>query len=119
MFLNNFSVKETFFNIAESENYIIVYDIFNYPNPFDNYTTISFKHNIEPPFEAEINIYQYDGGLIKTLKSTINTRNIAEISWDLTESNSSLSSGAYFFNIRTKTEKKLNRSKSFLMILAK
>lgn len=116
---NNFSVKETFFNIAESENYIIVYDIYNYPNPFDNYTTISFKHNIEPPFEAEVNIYQYNGGLIKTLKSTINTRNIAEISWDLNESNLSLSSGAYFFNIRTKTEKNVNRSKSILMILAK
>ncbi len=116
---NNFSTQETFFNIAESENYIIVYDVCNYPNPFDNYTTIYFKHNIEPPFEAEVNIYQYDGGLVKTLKSTINTRNIAEIRWDLSETNFSLSSGSYFFNIITRTNKNSNRANSFLMILAK
>ncbi|HPI19612.1 MAG TPA: hypothetical protein PKY56_04510, partial [Candidatus Kapabacteria bacterium] len=116
---NNFSTQETFFNIAESENFIIVYDVCNYPNPFDNYTTIYFKHNIEPPFEAEVNIYQYDGGLVKTLKNTINTRNIAEIRWDLNESNSSLSSGSYFFNIVTRTNKNSNRANSFLMILAK
>jgi len=116
---NNFSTQETFFNIAESENFIIVYDVCNYPNPFDNYTTIYFKHNIEPPFEAEVNIYQYDGGLVKTLKNTINTRNIAEIRWDLSETNSSLSSGSYFFNIITRTNKNSNRANSFLMILAK
>lgn len=116
---NNFSIQETFFNIAKSENSIIVYDVSNYPNPFESQTTIYFKHNIEPPFEAEVNIYQYDGGLVKTLNKTINTRNIAEIAWDLSQSSQSLSNGAYFFNIVTKTSKAMNRANSFLMILAK
>ena len=64
---NNFSIKTAYFNIKGDANDLWLGDIKNYPNPFEFQTAIQFRHNLEIPFDANINIYNINGKLVKSI----------------------------------------------------
>lgn len=100
---NNYSVAETYFRVAP-ENDIVISDIRNYPNPFDNATTIRFRHNIAPPFEAQLKIYTTTGQMVRVLNSDIFTYHEGEIFWDGFDSyGNKVSQGMYFYNVMIRT----------------
>ncbi len=97
---NNFSISETTFKIAPSNSGPIIKNISNYPNPYREETTVRFNHNITPPFDAELKIYNSLGTLIKTIKQRLGTLNLSEIVWDGLDANGNkCPTGAYYFSV--------------------
>ncbi len=97
---NNYSVKETYFRISDLFAGPIIKNIYNYPNPYEQFTKIRFSHNITPPFDAELKIYNSLGVLIKTIKQRLGTLSMSEIEWNgLDENGNICPSGAYYFSI--------------------
>lgn len=63
----------------------------NYPNPFNNTTTLVFELNVEDPVVVEIQIYDITGRLVKTLQPGEHGIGRHEVSFDAT----GLASGMY------------------------
>lgn len=102
---NNFSVAEACFEIGERSN-INIRETFAYPNPAEITTTIVFKHNIKPPFNIEVNIFDLYGRLVKKLQKTGFNRYLEEINWDCTDQdNNRIADGIYIYQINVNAEK--------------
>jgi len=91
-------------NIAGLENHEIPdahFRLYNYPNPFNPSTTISFSINNEQFERIEIVIYNLKGQRIKTFSNfTITQSADQQIFWDGTDSNNqTVSSGIYFYQL--------------------
>lgn len=72
----------------------------NFPNPFNQMTTIRF--NLFQPEKVRIEILNINGELIKTLTDQIFQSGMNEIYWDGTnELNQRVASGVYFYRILT------------------
>ncbi|MEI6506990.1 MAG: aryl-sulfate sulfotransferase [Bacteroidota bacterium] len=68
----------------------------NYPNPFDNITTIDFE--IKDPALISINIYNVSGMEVKTLLNEKRNTGKYSINWDGTDNTGTkLSSGMYYY----------------------
>jgi Peptidase family C25 len=66
----NNSSEETLLFLVESDNKFILTNLLNYPNPFINATTIRAEHNRpDEEFEILINIFSFDGRLIRVIKT--------------------------------------------------
>jgi hypothetical protein len=117
---NNYSYSETYFNLALNDQIFVINDLGNYPNPFDVGTTISFKHNIMPPFDVNVNIYDVFGNSVRTINQTIGTLNAAEIPWDgFGDSGKSLPTGAYLYHIRAVDNQGIEVDDSQIMLMVK
>jgi len=80
--LNNFSVDSAEFVIPK-ENTFIISNVFLFPNPFNQSgTNIAFNHNIEPPIEVEINIFNALGMFVRNIKANASNYGYCEIFWD-------------------------------------
>ena len=66
----------------------------NYPNPF-NYTT-EIICNIPEPGTIELNIYNIEGQLVKTIRRRANSGGPISLRWSLDD----LSSGIYFYRVK-------------------
>lgn len=72
----------------------------NYPNPFSNYTSISYY--IPKLTNVTLNIYDIRGVLIKTLHQGEQTEGQYSIEWNgVNNSGHKLSSGLYFYRLQT------------------
>ena len=110
---NNFSVKTAYFYIKGDESGLWLGDIINYPNPFSVQTAIKFRHNLEIPFEANVNIYNSNGELIKTISETLFTKYNGEVLWNGKDLNQvPISDGSYYVqvNLSDKNNKKVTKS---------
>lgn len=97
---NNFSEVETYFRIAGGQDELIVDEIFNYPNPFSEQTTIAFRHNQLEILNSKVAIYSIDGKLVRTLQQPITTRSAAVL-WDgRNEDGSYLPNGVYLYKLQ-------------------
>lgn len=97
---NNFAEVETYFRIAGSQEDLIVDDVFNYPNPFSDQTTIAFRHNQLETLDAKLVIYSVDGKLVRTLQEPVATRS-AVVVWDgRADDGSFLPSGVYLYKLQ-------------------
>ena len=82
--LNNSSSSTINFVVVNSDN-IKLTDLFNYPNPFKDYTTFALKHNqAGQTLNVDIYIYSTDGRLVKHLTSSLKTDSFENkiINWD-------------------------------------
>ncbi len=96
---NNFSEAETSFRTSDCDG-IIINNLINYPNPTENLTTIKFNHNISPPFDVQIDLYDILGQKINTFNSTINSAFTAEIPINcIDKNNKALSIGNYLYRL--------------------
>lgn len=72
----------------------------NYPNPFNPATTI--EYNLNSSENVQLNIYDIKGERIKTLVNDFQSAGNYKVQWDGTNSQGSkLSSGVYFYSIKT------------------
>jgi len=86
----------------------------NYPNPFSSSTHFVFEHN--HPFEqveAEIEIYNVGGALVRNLKSNFTTTDsrTIDVTWDGTDNHGSLlPSGVYVYRLNLTADGKYKSS---------
>lgn len=104
---NNFSEVETYFRVPGEATELFVEDLFAYPNPFANETTIAFRHNQLENMNAVVLIYTVDGKLVRTLQENVEVRS-ARILWDgRDEAGSPLPSGVYLYKLQLSSSKGL------------
>ncbi|MER3328879.1 MAG: hypothetical protein RIF34_04815, partial [Candidatus Kapaibacterium sp.] len=97
---NNFSIAETYFNIGQNGE-VVINDVFAYPTPFENSTKIRFKHNLNPPVDITLDIYDSKGMKVNTLVKKILTAYEGEIDWQGVDMfGSPVSIGTYYFRLK-------------------
>ncbi|HRI46503.1 MAG TPA: T9SS type A sorting domain-containing protein [Ignavibacteriaceae bacterium] len=98
---NNFSLGISEKSITKTDE--LISDIGNYPNPFNPITKIKFQLN-KSGF-VTLNVYDILGRKVKTLISTILETGSHQVDFNA----SALSSGIYFYEIRTANFQKINK----------
>jgi hypothetical protein len=100
---NNYSTAETYFRVAPDNN-LQISELYCYPNPFEKRTTVRFKHNIQPPVEVDLYIYNYMGERVRKIEMNNNDALVSEIEWDgRDEDGTALQSGAYLLRVRAQS----------------
>lgn len=92
----------------------------NYPNPFNSQTTIPY--DVSEEASVEIHIYNTLGKLVRTLDEGDKSVGQHTVVWDATnDDGDKVSSGVYFYQIRTKTNSfsPENFNKTMKMLLVK
>lgn len=113
---NNYSIAETEFMIAD--NRTIISELYNIPNPVEGPRDIVFRfvHNLSPPFDAELQIFNLNGQLIYNTNSRMNSLHTGEISWDCTDKfNKNLPSGSYICQLKLISDKGITGIKTSLL----
>ncbi len=83
-------------DVDENELEITNYKLTNYPNPFNDETTISFTLNAENTENAQIEIYNLKGQKIKIFSNIqITSSSNCQVIWNASE----FSSGIYFYKL--------------------
>jgi len=99
--------------INDNEIPSAIYNLTNYPNPFNPSTTIEFS--IQNDSRVELSVYNIKGQKIKTLVNDNLTYGNYSINWNGTnERNESVSSGIYFYNLIVK-KKQISTGKCILI----
>jgi len=99
----------TFVGVDENNAELTCIQLSNYPNPFSNFTTISF-FNTKPTKNTKVKIYNIKGQLVKCLEcgESLSTKapmyRDYSINWDGTDENGNkqLPNGIYFYKLSTK-----------------
>ncbi|MGA1048801.1 MAG: FlgD immunoglobulin-like domain containing protein, partial [Minisyncoccia bacterium] len=110
---NNFSIETAYFYIKGDASDLWLGDIKNYPNPFDVETSIKFRHNLDIPFDATINIYDINGKLVESISETLYNKFADEVKWNGKDVNGvPINSGSYYIqvNLTDKNNKKITKS---------
>lgn len=105
---NNSGEGSVDFEVADG-TIVKVQNLLNYPNPFRDVTHFMFEHNHpDETLEAEINIYNTSGMLVRTLKQEFEPTgsHSREITWDATDNNGAkLPAGVYVYRMKIATGK--------------
>ncbi|MFO8066756.1 MAG: type IX secretion system sortase PorU [Bacteroidales bacterium] len=105
---NNFSEESINFVVSSSAE-LALYEIMNYPNPFNIYTNFVFKHNLPAEeLHVSIDIYNLSGQLIKNLQENILSYGYQSppIHWDGNDNGGRpIDSGVYIYRIVVSTER--------------
>ncbi len=110
------------FIVSKSHN-AIIQKMFNYPNPFFDYTEFVFEHNQScTPLKITIDIYNLFGEHIAQVKSDNISLGykVEPIKWDgRTSSGESLKSGTYIYTLRLTTCEGIEAQKTSKLVLIK
>ena len=88
----------------------ILFNVFNYPNPFKNNTQFSFE--INQSAEVEINIYTLGGRKIKNIRSDYYEAGYHYINWDGKDTyGDNIANGVYLYSLKA-----INNGKSISKI---
>jgi len=88
----------------EEEEIAAIFNLNNYPNPFNPTTTISFSTELhEQDEQIQIDIFNAKGQKIKSYPITSSTHSpIITVTWNGTDSNNNpVSSGIYFYSLKS------------------
>lgn len=104
---NNSSESHIAFKVVGKENLLLT-NLYNYPNPFENETSIYVEHN-SPDEEATctIRIYTLNGRIIKTIKKRYYLPGyvIGPFKWDgKDDRGNDVGAGLYIYNVEVITE---------------
>jgi hypothetical protein len=104
----NNSSEESLIFIVTTENGLLLKDMINYPNPFENETHFTAEHN-RPDNELYIKIYIYNlnGSVIKIIKTTVISTGykIPPVHWDgLSDGGDKTARGIYPYRIEVKNK---------------
>lgn len=101
---NNPSEKEISFEVADSKK-LMIKNIYNYPNPMNNFTKFIFEHN-QPGnmLDVSIRIFTLSGRPVTKLKKTIISSNsYASVEWDGRDrDHDRLANGTYIYVVHVK-----------------
>jgi len=94
--LNNVSETVTSFRVADSQTGSFATSLEAWPNPFNDQTTIVFKHTIDRPFTVSLGIHDISGRRVFERTVDVTAMQTAEIPWDGRDLDGAvLGSGAY------------------------
>ncbi len=117
---NNFSEESIEFVVASSAK-LALYEIYNYPNPFNINTNIVFKHNFpSEDLDVEINIYNLNGQIVKNLQTNIMSSGYQSppIEWDGNDNGGRpIDTGVYIYRLIVKTQDGTKVSGSSRMVI--
>ncbi|MEQ8927008.1 MAG: type IX secretion system sortase PorU [Fulvivirga sp.] len=119
---NNSSESVISFEVADP-NAMVIYDIYNYPNPFNDFTTFGFSHNKSgDDLEVELQIFSPVSGLIFTNVFNIdNSQSTVEFyNWEGRNMNGEkLKGGIYIYrlNVRSKRDGAKNSAHKKLILI--
>jgi hypothetical protein len=101
---NNLSESTVYFTVKSNTD-LFVDKVYNYPNPFKDFTSFTFKHNLDSPVSIKIKIYTISGRLIKEITRTnIADKNVL-IDWDGRDADSdAIANGTYIYKIIIKSD---------------
>lgn len=103
---NNPSEQSVAFEV-QSEEDLVVRDVYNYPNPMNNFTQFVFEHN-QPgsPLDVSIRIYTLTGVPVQQIQETIiGNSSYASIPWDGRDRDfDRLGNGTYVYVLRVTTD---------------
>ena len=100
---NNFSEENTFFSVVDGSD-LVIRDVYNYPNPFNDRTQFTFQQNLSIPINVKIKIYTIAGRLIKEIEEpNVNDRFVV-INWDGRDADGDqLGNGTYLYKVIIKS----------------
>lgn len=118
---NNSSQKSLDFIVASS-NKLAINQMFNYPNPANEYTNFTIGHNrIGEEIEMILQIFDQSGNFIKDFKEDIDLKTASlTMRWDIKESAGyNISDGIYVYRctIRSKSDNSVAQSFQKLVII--
>ena len=100
---NNSAEASIDFEVVDHSDFTIG-KLYNFPNPFSDYTTFSFEHNADPNEQLEVTIYIYNlqGQLVKTISATpVNGgSHVKTVFWDgKTDAGAPMANGMYIYRM--------------------
>jgi hypothetical protein len=99
---NNSSIASVEVVVIHEEG-LVLEDVMNYPNPFRNNTTFTFKSNRDA--EIRIKIFTLSGRLIQTLEYPFAVRGFNKIEWDGRDADGDIpGNGVYLYKIIARAE---------------
>jgi len=119
---NNSNKASINFVVASSAN-MALDQLFNYPNPVNDFTTFSFEHNqANENLEITVDVYSIDGKLATsfTKKMLTNGYRNNQIDWDVTdESGNRIKKGVYIYRMIVKSESGKEASETAKLVILK
>jgi flagellar hook assembly protein FlgD len=101
---NNSAQTETYFEVASSSQLTIA-DLFNFPNPFKNETSFTFRHNQTGTVHAKVKVYTLAGRAVRTIETTSDGGSFVRIPWDgRDEDGDPMANGVYLYKVIVRTE---------------
>lgn len=99
---NNFTIKEIEFIIPNKNQQGIIRNAIIKPNPFDSRgVIIRLNHNLVPPVQAKLVIYNSLGQQVQTLEKTFSQYSNIEMEWNCTDHlGNKVPIGTYYFQIQ-------------------
>lgn len=99
---NNFTVKQVEFVIPDDNQNGIIRNAIVKPNPFNsNGVTIRLNHNLVPPVQAKLVIYNALGQEVQILEKTFSQYSNLEMVWNcLDKAGKQIPIGSYYFQVQ-------------------
>ncbi|MCX6164596.1 MAG: C25 family cysteine peptidase, partial [Ignavibacteriae bacterium] len=101
---NNLSESVLYYTVKSNSD-LFVDKVYNYPNPFKDFTSFTFQHNLDSRVSVKIKIYTVSGRLIKEITRTnIADKNVI-LDWDGRDNDSdAIANGTYIYKITIKSD---------------
>ncbi|MBN1637518.1 MAG: type IX secretion system sortase PorU [Ignavibacteriales bacterium] len=100
---NNLSEEEEYFTVVD-DGRIVLRNLYNYPNPFSDWTYFTFQHNLVEEINVSIKIYTIAGRMIKEIKSNNIFDKYVLVEWDgRDEDGDMLANGTYLYKLNVET----------------
>ncbi len=120
---NNSSLKSIEFMVSDNID-VNILEVYNYPNPFNEQTWFTFRHNqFDGELNVEIDIYNFYGQHVRTIrhqKFLANGYAIEPILWEGdTEGGSKLAPGYYIYKLRVSNDKEQYTGRTQKLIITK
>ncbi len=100
---NNSTTAETFFEVTSNEQLTIA-DVMNYPNPFSQGTSFTFRQNQLTPLTITVKVYTLAGRQIRSIETSSAGEPFIRIPWDGRDRDGDiLANGVYLYKLIVKT----------------
>lgn len=100
---NNASSTETHFEVTSTDR-LQISDIFNYPNPFADGTSFTFRQNQQSPLNVTVKVYTLAGRMIQSIETTSPGEPFIRVPWDGRDRDGDvLANGVYLYKVIART----------------
>ena len=100
--MNNSSVLSYNLNIFNTGNENVIYNVYNFPNPFKNETFFTFSCSNNSPLNVNINIYSLNGEKVNSLSEylEVSSNDFYKVHWNgLNYSSEKIQNGVYLYEL--------------------
>ncbi len=100
---NNASTAETFFEVTTTDE-LRLSDVMNYPNPFADGTSFTFRQNLLTPLNVTVKIYTLAGRVVQTIEGYSTGEPFIRLPWDGRDVEGDvLANGVYLYKVVART----------------